>query len=299
MLRARDLLLALGAATAASADPCECLNWKQVYESERILCGEGWEFAFDYPFGPEKTYEFARFAPFTMGFTYHEFCGSFFKRMDNNYCVNIQHHTYDSVGPVTHQWCYVSKECKDLNGGTVVQDKTGVPELPAWLLSPATYSIAKSLYFWPKIHKRDLAMKHCTSGKDTLLGEMPVPKVVELAQKMDSVVGFVTKTAYPMARRNDATTPHWAEMEDAVKKGEIEKLPPIVQQAIKDKKPIVVDVDPEGHTHQRIIVGKEVWDLDHACNQNGCGGKEWPFKKGRDQTVGRAASPTRLAACQS
>lgn len=263
-------------------DPCECLNWKQVYESGRLLCGEGWEFAFDYPYGPPKNYEWARFAPHTLGFTYYEFCSSFFQRMNNNYCVNIQHHTYGMPGNAAKQWCYVSKECQDLNGGTPIQDQQGIPELPSWLLGPTTYSIAKSLYLWPKVHKRDLSTKICGSGRDKLLGEMPPMEVMQLATDMDSVVGYVTKTAYPMARRGDARTPIWDEIKDAVGKNDVEKLPDIVKKAVKDKKPIIIDVDPEGHTHQKILVGKEVYHLDNHCNQLGCGGAQHKFRKGRD-----------------
>mmetsp|Transcript_76327 Transcript_76327/g.210686 ORF Transcript_76327/g.210686 Transcript_76327/m.210686 type:complete len:295 (+) Transcript_76327:57-941(+) len=273
--------LAALALTASAADPCECLNWKQVYESGRILCGEGLEFAFDFPFGPPKTYEFAYFAPALLGFTYSEFCGTFFKRMDNNYCVQVKHHTYDTTGLEAENWCYVSKKCRDLNGGGPVMDQQSIPELPAWLLSETTYKLAKLLYR-PQVIKRDLSIKFCRSGKDALLGEMAPLEVMELAKRMDSVVGFVTKTAYPMARRNDARTPIWDEIKDAVTAGDVAKLPAIVRQAVEDKKPIVIDVDPEGHTHQRILVGKEVYELEHKCTEFGCGGAQWPFRRGRD-----------------
>jgi len=278
-LNARVLLLALSAALAAAADPCECLNWAQVYQAKRVLCGEGYEWG---PAGPVRNYEGAYWAPLLMGFTWHEFCGSFFHRMDNSYCVNVKHHTYDQVGVDAEQWCYVSRECADLNGGEYLPDQQGIPELPQSLLTPWTYNMAKALYFWPKIHKRDVAVKLCTPGKDKLISDLGVEKVVELGQKMDSVVGFVVKTAFPMARRNELRSPHWEEVKDAVAKGDVDALPAPIKQAVRDEKPIVVDIDPEGHTHQRILVGKKVFELDNICDNTGCGALQWPFRRGRD-----------------
>mmetsp|Transcript_15124 Transcript_15124/g.48340 ORF Transcript_15124/g.48340 Transcript_15124/m.48340 type:complete len:288 (-) Transcript_15124:94-957(-) len=258
----------------AAGDPCDCLNWRQLYQRKRVLCGEGYEFS---RHGRFRDYEASWFAPYLMGSNaYIEFCEMFYKKMDNSYCANPWHYTYgeENVKP----WCYVSKECTNLNGGEALQDKTGIPELPEFLLSETTYKVAKALYIWPTIHKRDVALKICTPGKDTLLSDLSVQQVFDLGKAMHTTVPVVMRKAFPQAKGPHTPSLRWADVEDAVAKGDVNALPPPIDQAVKDKKPILVDVDDVGISI-RLLVGKEVFELEGKCDWTGCSADGWTLRK--------------------
>merc|ERR1719199_147733 len=116
-----------------------------------------------------------------------------------------------------------------------------------------------------------------------------------MAKGMGAVVGFVTKKAYhrlmsskepgyPYPRGMD-----WKHVEDYVRRGETEKLPKPVRDAIAANEPIIIDVDPEGHSHQWILHGKKLYYLENLTHIGGVplpkahpNQDQWPFRRDKD-----------------
>lgn len=279
--------VAIGVTACAAKDTCECLNWAPLYMTKtnpsdayaRALCGEGLEWM---P-GRQPPTDLSQIwsAPYWMGFSYHEFCASFYMRMNNNYCVNTGMVEYGTQGFEGETWCYVSNECTELNGGFRVPDKKDFYFGPAFLNGAFATQIkqAYETLGLGKVVKRDVSVKLCTKEKDTRLRDMEPLKVLQLAKDQDSVIGFVTKIAY---HRLMPPQYAWDKVKDVVLKNDVQKMPATLKKAIEANEPIIIDVDPEGHTHQRIVKGKELYELDNACGASGCGGREWPFRRGRD-----------------
>jgi len=60
-------------------------------------------------------------------------------------------------------------------------------------------------------------------------------------------------------------------------------MPEPLQAAIAANETIVIDVDPDGQKHQRLVKGRELYFLDSACADSGClGNASWQFKRARD-----------------
>merc|ERR1712098_834695 len=104
-------------------------------------------------------------------------------------------------------------------------------------------------------------------------------EVLNLAKTQDSVVGYVTKLAYPRLMPPEET---WDTVKALVAKNDVKNMPKLLRQAIEANESIIIDVDPEGHDAQRIIKGTALYELDKACDQSGCWGRHWPFRRGRD-----------------
>mmetsp|Transcript_55406 Transcript_55406/g.155904 ORF Transcript_55406/g.155904 Transcript_55406/m.155904 type:complete len:305 (+) Transcript_55406:86-1000(+) len=292
------LVLASAACASASGDPCECLNWKSLYAPvvkwpdplpdswPRLLCGEAREVFRDG--GSDISMQY--YAPFTMGFSYHEFCAAFYHKMDNNYCVNTQMSEYGTTGFDGAQWCVVSSECQELNGGMRIPDKKTFYHGPGGVLG-FLKQFASWREFWnarvtQKTIPRDVSYKLCTKGKDKYLHDLNPEELLELVGRMDAVAGFVTKMAYPRllpsGPEGKPGGKDWDHVKDLVAKGDVESMPKPLRDAINAGEPIVIDVDPNGHTHQKIIHGKKVYDLDQNCGVSGCGAAQWPFKRAKD-----------------
>jgi len=246
------------AVTSWGKDHCECLKWKQVYASQRVFCGEGLEFnVFEGALGydlPGIKYIQTNFKG-----VYDEFCTTFFEKLDTNLCVNVGMYAYGTPGLHGAQWCYVPRECTQLNGGVPVADKKAL-KTTGWLSSPA-----------PEPLPRDVSWKVCVPQRDRRLRDLEVPELLELARSMGAQTGYVTKVAYPRLVPPNHT---WASVEAAVARGDVAGMPPELRAAMAERVPIVVDVDPDGHGHQKIIWGKEVY---HLSNTSG-----WPHHRGKD-----------------
>merc|ERR1712048_130778 len=72
-----------GSRTGEMRSACGCLNWKTVYATMNVSCGDGFELHLS---GKKE-----------------QLCRGLFERLDANYCVNM--------GETPEQWCYVSQEC--------------------------------------------------------------------------------------------------------------------------------------------------------------------------------------------
>lgn len=96
-------------------EACECVNWKQLYELKdaRLQCGDGLEM-FTYAEGKGDEHTRLNALHSSNG---QKICNKFFKKLNNNFCVNVgQHNTGDAWH--NKQWCYVdSHKCGRLNGG--------------------------------------------------------------------------------------------------------------------------------------------------------------------------------------
>lgn len=272
-------------ASRAEEDPCQCLNWKEVYASGKAVCGEALEFWSIFGGRTNMSLEEAVFMERVIGWTHYEICTGFLERMDNNYCVNIANHQYETLEWHAGQWCYVSRDCNELNGGHKVPDKETFPDAFYWIASLADWMsvpmvrLAK-FFHTPEPVPRDLSWKVCTREGDKRLREMPPLEVLNLAKSMDSSIGVVTKHAYPRLLPPEFT---WGKVENLVAQGDLERMPRPLRNAIVAGDPVVIDVSPEGYTYdQRIIRGKEVYELKNQCDMSGCGAKQWPFRRGKD-----------------
>jgi len=243
---------------AEDRDPCECLNWKQLYASKRVFCGEGLEF---HVFEGAMGYDLPGISFIETNFkdTYERFCARFFKAMDNAYCVNMGMYPYGKPGLLAGQWCYVPQDCEELNGGRRVADKRAGGG-GGWLSGEE-----------PAALPRDLSWKACVAGRDERLRDLAPPELLDLAAGLGAEVGLVTKLAYARLMPPEHT---WASVREAVAKGDEVAMAPQLSAAIAARAPIVIDDDPSGQGSQKIIYGKEVYDL---INTTG-----WPYQRGKD-----------------
>ncbi|CAK0907551.1 unnamed protein product [Prorocentrum cordatum] len=108
---------------------------------------------------------------------------------------------------------------------------------------------------------RDVSWKVCKPGRDTSLGDLDPFKLLNLANEMGSVTGYVTKMAYPRLLPEVAT---WSKVRDKFRAGDFGPLPVPLRKAIDAGQPIVVDHDPEGHGAQALVWGPDdIFHLEH------------------------------------
>lgn len=294
---AEDAMLRLAAfATvllgAAAKDPCECLNWKEVYDSGRALCGEGRELAnLSWPMG---ALEYGK-AVLNNDYAYQFVCDAVYKKMDNNYCTNWNLHKYgwtaEDLHPKTvnyshsadrphwrglEQWCYVDAKCKDEMVQKVLTDKDSVPTWPKLLgpfLRQWMYDFVEKYLHFPRKIRRDVAVKICKKEKDTRLWDMNPMKVLEMGAKAGMRTATLTKMAYATVRDSGQVIeiklkPLWMDIAPHVKNHSLRGLPDYIQKAIRNKVCIVIDNDCHRHDDsQRIICGNELYKLNSQCNR--------------------------------
>lgn len=151
------------------------MNWKENYASKRVGCGDALELhgAAD---GTGRKLIQQWFAYMVLG---KDYCTDFFERIDDNFCMNagssalfsdqveyLENSTF-TVGTLRgNQWCYVSKECADLNGGEKMTDA--------------------------KVN-----WKICKEGEDKLLLQAPPPLLAQFAKQVDVNMAQLVKFAYP------------------------------------------------------------------------------------------------------
>mmetsp|Transcript_56906 Transcript_56906/g.132654 ORF Transcript_56906/g.132654 Transcript_56906/m.132654 type:complete len:264 (+) Transcript_56906:66-857(+) len=242
-----------------AADPCECLNWKQVYASRRVRCGEGLEF---HVFEGALGYDLPGISYIEKNFksVYEQFCTSFLARMDNRYCVNLGMYPFGTPGLLGGQWCYVDRRCSELNGGRAVPDKQE-PGQNGWFLAAPS----------PSPLVRDVSWKACVAGKDQRLREMAPLDLLALGEGLGCELGHLTKIAYTRLMPPNHT---WASVQRALAKADPEAMPLALRAAIAANVPIVIDEDPGGQGNQKIVRGHEVYDL---ANSTG-----WPYRRMKD-----------------
>uniref|UniRef100_A0A7S2FIG6 Phospholipase B-like n=1 Tax=Alexandrium andersonii TaxID=327968 RepID=A0A7S2FIG6_9DINO len=139
----------------APADACACVNWQQAYASGGAKCGDGHELYVGTSSGMPRL-----MARLLLGM---EFCDGFYKRIKDNFCVNLDHANAPDAW-YGGQWCYVSSQCMSS--------------------SPANGT-------------GSLRVKLCTPGQDKMLRDKTVEELTSWAKAEDFETGLLLKMAYP------------------------------------------------------------------------------------------------------
>lgn len=136
------------------------MNWESAYE-KHVNCGDGLE----------------KYAHRDMSQDEYDVnvCQRFFTRISENFCVNIGMHNKENKKS-NGQWCYVSRQCKELNGGKIVDDTRA-----AW--------------------------KRCAGGDDEHLRDMDPEDVAVKAQDLNLDVATMLKMSYPVWEKH-----YWSEV---------------------------------------------------------------------------------------
>jgi len=205
-----------------AADPCDCVNWQEAYRTGGAKCGDGHEFYVASSSGIPK---FMR--PILLGL---EFCQGFYKRIDDNFCVNLDHdnHPDEWFGG---QWCYVSSQCTS----AAPANGTGT-----------------------------LRVKLCAEGRDKLLRDKPLAELFAWAKSNDFETGLLLKMAYPLEKK--AT---WPLIKDVFSgsKVNLEEFPALRQaherlpMVMRPGKPLVLD-SPDGHPPFGVVQDSTAYLLE-------------------------------------
>jgi len=204
-----------GSFLGRAEDPCACLNWKEAYSSKAARCGNGFEFT------PAHEGKVTLLTYSMMG---DEFCNKFFKRIDDNFCMNMAW----SHNPGT--WCYVSSECASaapLNG-------TG-----------------------------SARAKRCTEGKDALLRDKSPEELYNWSRTHDFEVAILAKMAYPVEKQTKWNVARSllrtvSQMERA---GNPESSIGRLIQLRDTQRPVVLD-SSDGHPPFGVMVGSKAYAIE-------------------------------------
>uniref|UniRef100_A0A7S4QW35 Uncharacterized protein n=1 Tax=Alexandrium monilatum TaxID=311494 RepID=A0A7S4QW35_9DINO len=239
-------------ASAADADPCQCLKWSEVYASGKAVCGEFAEMRIQVRprvnLTLQEIYGLSQY-PGAMGY-YKEKCEQWLAHMDEPYCISVDGHAYsgwlhDSTPFDAAAWCYVSRECKNLNGGQPISDKT---------------------WFDGKAVKRHVSAKLCKSGEDRLLREASVEELRVLVRRLRAAhpdrthmvsLGYVSLEAYKALSSEFS----WAAIRPLWKSQDIGRFPGPLADAVQRKEPMIVYTDPAAHDHYKLVVGHDIYSL--------------------------------------
>lgn len=153
---------------------CACMSYQEAYHNHGVQCGQGSELLEHF-----QPTHFGRVLPF-MGL---EFCGRFYTQRNDSYCSNAVF----SAAP--RQWCYVSSQCNELNGGAIVESL-----VPNQTLASQDHVFS----FHDTGLQSTVSMKYCGAG-DQALRDLSPPQLHELASTQRFDVGLFVKEAYPIA----------------------------------------------------------------------------------------------------
>eukprot|EP00747_Dinoflagellata_sp_TGD_P016321 gnl/TRDRNA2_/TRDRNA2_125032_c0_seq1.p1 gnl/TRDRNA2_/TRDRNA2_125032_c0~~gnl/TRDRNA2_/TRDRNA2_125032_c0_seq1.p1 ORF type:complete len:808 (-),score=136.06 gnl/TRDRNA2_/TRDRNA2_125032_c0_seq1:115-2538(-) len=242
------------------AGACDCQNWKNAYISRKATCGMGPEFYMfthdDHP--SEDQYNDVRVQKDAK-----ELCTSFFERMDHDLCVNV------NKGEDKGQWCYVSSDCSDINGGSMAKfnDKFG----------------------W----------KRCRRDQDGMLRKK-IPEYLEMLAERDDVdLGLLHKMSYPLDQGRipylgmSRTEPLWSDRRDLwiirhhrsqTKMNILEKMLDLGKTLLQTRvaridhflvtgKPHSFDTRADGKPPHRIMLGANVYAVVQSDPSEGRGSK--------------------------
>lgn len=249
----RGSLPGLGAG-ADEAEPCRCLEWRRAYESGLVACGDGPELR-ELEALMQRNFSSAELARFKLSMLIapgkmimihpvYEFCSAGFQKFSHRRCVNTRMGKTASV-PGNSTWCYVSGACQDLRGGQE--------------LLPAAPFIGGG---------QGVSWKFCEEPMDASLHSVPPRELLSNATRWakdsgsrlyyNNVVnlGWLAKWSYPVLQGQI-----WSDIEPLWESGATHRLPLALREAVEAQKPMVIDVEPDGHGTQIIIYGQEVWDL--------------------------------------
>jgi len=217
-----------------SEDSCACLNWKKMYTSGRVVCGEFLEVGSQTNGNRNMTFGTILNLWQTNPSMMQEFCPDYIQRLDSTMCLNANDHNL-SAG----SWCYVSDKCKKLNGGQHISGKFDTRG---------------------RLVKRDVSAKFCQRGVDRRLRDMTPPQLQKFALKNHvKSLGLVALTAYSKIMPNVAL---WGQVEPLWKSGKTKGMPAALKASIASKKPIMMYTGGDYHSHYVIVWGHKLIHLD-------------------------------------
>jgi hypothetical protein len=166
-------------ATRVAAGACDCMSWASVYYDNKAMCGRGMELYFLSKMGFSASY--AATEPIT-GLP-HKMCFDFFKNFLEPACVNVDMIPFPEDSFTGKQWCYVSNDCAELNGGKYATNVEGFSQTAWHNLQEAPWQ----------------AWKICdpTEPSTPALSTKLVPEVVKLAEASDVSCSHIMRLAYP------------------------------------------------------------------------------------------------------
>eukprot|EP00416_Gambierdiscus_australes_P033368 CAMPEP_0171108222 /NCGR_PEP_ID=MMETSP0766_2-20121228/68436_1 /TAXON_ID=439317 /ORGANISM="Gambierdiscus australes, Strain CAWD 149" /LENGTH=246 /DNA_ID=CAMNT_0011569683 /DNA_START=48 /DNA_END=785 /DNA_ORIENTATION=- len=229
---ALTLLLASASALQINQDACACVNWREAYRTGGATCGDGHELFLATSGGLPKA-----IARVLLG---QEFCENFYKRIDDNFCVNLEHgHAPDAW--YGGQWCYVSSECAAAG---------------------------------PANGTHSLHVKLCHEGQDKLLRDSSPQELRRWSQEHDFDVGLLVKMAYPVDKEAK-----WPVVKEAFGSDTEAVLAVLAERTstapaaaklravLAAGKPVVLDSN-DGHPPFAVVTGSEAYlvelDLPHS-----------------------------------
>mmetsp|Transcript_51908 Transcript_51908/g.161052 ORF Transcript_51908/g.161052 Transcript_51908/m.161052 type:complete len:257 (-) Transcript_51908:39-809(-) len=198
------------------ADACECVNWRQAYQGGGAKCGDGHEFYVATSSGVPRF-----MARVMLGI---EFCEGFYKRINDNFCVNLDHDNKPGMW-YGGQWCYVSGQCASAS---------------------------------PSNGTGSLRVKLCKEGQDKQLRDKSPEEAIEWAKANDFETGLLLKMAYPVEKEvkwpavKDAfLSPGAGSLSaDAAGASSMERLSALTRSG----KPVILD-SADGHPPFAVVQG--------------------------------------------
>jgi len=170
------------AAGARRTGSCDCLEFAAVYYDNLASCGRAHELYFATKYGASAAYHPTE----PIAGLPHQICSNFFKNFKNNSCVNVDLFPFPSDNNDNlsgRQWCYVSNDCLNLNGGTF-----------------ATNPLGFAIGGWHnQISTSNLSVKLCDNNTDddVILKDKTIAELDAIGAESDVSMAYLLRLAYP------------------------------------------------------------------------------------------------------
>lgn len=206
-------------------DACMCMNWKEAYKSQLVSCGRALEFYLV----TRKGIPGSKAA----GMIGEEFCGKFFQRIDDNFCVNVEF-GHSTTEWFAGQWCYVSAECESPRAANHLVSGTGV----RWKLCNAS---------------------------DQLLRAKSPEELDEIRGSKDLDLGLLAKFSYPVWQDGK-----WPELERFLLGEKAAELRASegrkdLDSVVASGKPMLFDSE-SGHPPFHVVAGSKVYRINFKAD---------------------------------
>jgi len=165
--------------TKTRAGNCDCMSWADVYYTDKAWCGRANELYFLSKNGFSASY--AATEPIT-GLP-HKVCADFFKNFVDASCLNIDLYPFPEDEKSGKQWCYVSNDCADLNGGGYATNAEGFAQSSWHNLQTASFQQWK-------------ICDPAEANTEAMMAQ-PVPTVVAKGKASDVPLSRLLRLAYP------------------------------------------------------------------------------------------------------
>mmetsp|Transcript_824 Transcript_824/g.2165 ORF Transcript_824/g.2165 Transcript_824/m.2165 type:complete len:319 (+) Transcript_824:93-1049(+) len=267
-LGAHDTVRAHSNATKTRSGSCDCLSFADVYYTEKAWCGRANELYFLSKNGFSASY--AATEPIT-GLP-HKVCADMFKNFNHGACLNIDLYPFPEDEKSGKQWCYVSNDCADLNGGGYATNAEGFAQSSWHNLQTASFQ----------------QWKICdpTEANTEAMMVKPVPTVVEIGKANDVPLSRLLRLSYPAVNISwgeakflwDAINEEYsasrtiAEMVDAIPPisgwgSEIEGAHARLREIAKSEQGTILDSPGHGDNFH-VVQGRAVYEVERIANGN-------------------------------